>query len=75
MALNKGLTVKQLLQACQRQVAKGNGDKYIIISSDDEGNSFHTLFYEFTDDKKDIEYYLNLEQDRSHTVDDTVALG
>lgn len=73
--IDKGLTVKQLLKECQEQVSKGNGDKYIIISSDDEGNGFHTLFYGFTDNADDIKYFLELEHDGSHTVDDTVALG
>ena len=39
------ITVKQLLKACKEEVAKGNGDKHILISGDDEGNSFHELFY------------------------------
>lgn len=75
MAINKGLTVKDLYRECQRMISKGNGDKYIIVSDDDEGNGFHTLFYGITDDKDDLEYFLSIEQDRSHTVDDTVALG
>ena len=75
MAINKGLTVKDLYRECQRMISKGNGDKYIIVSDDDEGNGFHTLFYGITDDKDDLEYFLSIEQDKSHTVDDTVALG
>ena len=47
--MNKGLTVKQLLKACIEQVSLGNGDKHIVISSDDEGNSYHTLFYLFSE--------------------------
>lgn len=50
-----GITVKQLLKFCDEQVKKGNGDKEILISNDDEGNGYHTLFYGFTDDKKEIE--------------------
>ena len=42
------ITVKQLLKACKEEVAKGNGDKHILISGDDEGNSFHELFYLFS---------------------------
>ena len=41
-------TVKDLLEACEEQVAKGNGNKEIFISQDDEGNSYHRLFYLFT---------------------------
>ena len=53
------ITVKQLLQACKEEVAKGNGDKHILISGDDEGNSFHELFYLFSHLKgEDISYGL-----------------
>ena len=44
------ITVKELLKACQEQVAKGNGDKGILISRDDEGNGYHSLFYLFSED-------------------------
>ncbi len=46
----KPVTVEDLYELCKNQIAKGNGDKTILISSDDEGNSFHTLFYTFTDE-------------------------
>ena len=41
---NKGLTVEQLYRECKKMMNNGNGDKYVLISSDDECNSFHTLF-------------------------------
>ena len=44
------ITVKELLSACRKQVDKGNGDKVVLITSDDEGNAYHTLFCLFTDD-------------------------
>lgn len=44
----KPLTVKQLAQACVREINNGNGDKVIMISSDDEGNNYHYLWYTFT---------------------------
>ena len=44
------MTVKELLKLCVKQIAKGNGDKIILISNDDEGNGFHDLIYEFTED-------------------------
>lgn len=46
--MNKAITVEQLLNACARQVDLGNGDKRILISTDDEGNGFHELFFGFT---------------------------
>jgi len=45
-----GVSVKQLLELCKEQVAKGNGDKIIILSNDDEGNGYHEMIYHFTED-------------------------
>lgn len=42
------MTIKELKKQCDLQIAKGNGDKTIYISADDEGNSFHQMFYAFT---------------------------
>jgi hypothetical protein len=42
------LTIEQLYHACQKYMAKGLGSKKILISGDDEGNSFHELFYGFS---------------------------
>lgn len=44
----KALTIKDLYYECQKQIVKGNGNKTIMISSDDEGNSYHYLWYSFT---------------------------
>ena len=72
--MNKGLTVKELLYYCQIQIARGNGDKHILITTDDEGNAYHTLFYGFQDDPEDINYALEIEHD-NHTADEVVLLG
>ncbi len=74
--MDKGRTVKELFEACKIQIAKGNGDKHILVADDDEGNGFHTLFYQFTDaDTEDFEYLLKLEHDGTHTKDNCVILG
>ena len=44
------VTVKELLELCKEQIAKGNGDKIIILSNDDEGNGYHEMIYHFTED-------------------------
>lgn len=44
----KPITVKDLMHACVREVDKGNGNKVIMISDDDEGNGYHYLWYAFT---------------------------
>lgn len=48
MAKEKGITVMQLYQECAKQIKAGNAQRHIIISGDDEGNSFHELFYGFS---------------------------
>lgn len=44
----KALTIKDLYKECEKEIKKGNADKTIMISSDDEGNSYHYLWYAFT---------------------------
>ena len=44
------VTVKELLELCKEQIAKGNGDKIILLSNDDEGNGYHEMIYHFTED-------------------------
>ena len=65
------ITVAELYARCKIQMLKGNGDKSILISSDDEGNSFHQLFFAFTDDvtaTETLKYALPLETDPSKVV-------
>ena len=44
----KPTTVKELYKECKKQIDKGNGDKVIMISNDDEGNGYHYMWYLFT---------------------------
>lgn len=44
------ITVNELLQACQAQVAKGNGDKFILLSVDDDVTTAHPCNYVFSED-------------------------
>lgn len=44
------MTIKRLKKLCEEQIAKGNGDKIVVLSDDDEGNGFHECLYEFTED-------------------------
>lgn len=72
--MDKGRTVKELFEACKTQIAKGNGDKHVLVSNDDEGNGFHTLFYLITDSPETVGWALESEHD-SHTADEVVVLG
>jgi len=70
------LTVKQLAVIVNDLVKEGYGEKHILISDDDEGNGYHTLFYPFITDKKTIkecsEYGLFHD---NNNPDDVVILG
>lgn len=72
--MNKGITVKELYLMLASQVTKGNGDKYILISDDDEGNGFHTLFYGIDDSPEAVRFALELEHDQ-HNANEVVVLG
>lgn len=50
------LTVQALYELCKMEIKKGNREKKICISSDDEGNGFHGLFYGFNSDAEFLEY-------------------
>lgn len=43
------MTVEKLLKLCIEEYEKGNGNKYIVISDDNEGNGYHGMFYGFSD--------------------------
>ena len=50
----KQMKVKDLYKACKEQMDKGNGDKYIVVADDNEGNGYHGMFYEFSEKVDDI---------------------
>lgn len=50
----EAVTVKQLADMCNNLVRGGKGSKKILISSDDEGNGFHELFFGFTEDASSL---------------------
>lgn len=43
----KPITVDTLYKLCRDEIKKGNKDKVIMISQDDEGNGYHYLWYSF----------------------------
>ena len=49
------MTIKELLQLCQREIDKWNWDKTVYISSDDEWNEYHELLFAFETTPKDVE--------------------
>lgn len=72
--MSKGITVRDLLHSCQEQISKGNGDKIVLLSDDDELNGVHTAYYILTDDKDLIRDVIERSIDR-HGIDEVVLLG
>lgn len=60
----KALTVRDLYYECVRELRKGNGDKTIMISTDDEGNNYHYLWYSFLP----VEEYEKPMEYNGHTI-------
>ena len=83
--VSKPITVRQLETYCKYQRLQGNGDKVIMISSDDEGNAYHYLWYEFTPmekmeepiefNGKTIECPFEFADERVAKKEDTIILG
>ena len=48
------LTIKDLYLNLRNEIAKGNGDKLIVVADDNEGNGFHGLFFGITSNSDDI---------------------
>lgn len=70
------MTINQLTEYCIRQIKKGNGNKNIFITDDDEGNGYHELFYQFTDDIdeiKEIQEFVYITDEKD--LDKIVLLG
>ena len=50
----ENITVNILKMLCDDAIKKGYGNKTVLISCDDEGNGYHTLFFGFTTNKEEI---------------------
>lgn len=67
------ITVNELLELCEQEIKKGNGDKNIVISDDNEGNGYHGLFFGFTEVE---DCYLRYIYDsKTYSQNDTIILG
>ena len=73
MALQKPLTIKQLKEVCEIEIKKGNGDKSIMISNDDEGNGYHYLWWGFSNAEDFVDIY-EIDENIAK-IKDTIVLG
>lgn len=72
----KILTINDLFKECQEQIKIGNGDKVLVMSSDDECNEYHHAWTGLFDGnlvKGDIEPY-QLTHCTSKNIGDFVVL-
>lgn len=69
------LTINELLELCKQQVKKGNGDKKIVISDDNEGNSYHGLFYAFTEIEEEEKEYYQVYDSETNDIKKIIILG
>lgn len=73
------LTIKELMWLCHGEVERGNGERKIYISRDDEGNGFHPLYYGFTSESNEILQYINgffmIDSLDDNTENDIALLG
>lgn len=74
------MTIKELLQLCQKEVDKWNWDKTVYISSDDEWNEYHELLFAFETTPKDVEEVIKcsntdlLDIQRYHKIEEIALL-
>lgn len=71
--MNRQMTVKDLFRFCKAEIEKGNGNKNIVLSDDNEGNGYHGMFFGFTpvDDCFTDDIYDSL----TNSPTDTIILG
>ena len=65
----KGLTINDLTLMCLAQQRAGNGEKRILMSSDDECNEYHQAWNGLVEGSE-VAWYINSYQIRSSLVND-----
>lgn len=60
---NFPMTVEALFNECKKEIAKGNGKKFVLISDDEEGNGYHECYFTFSpcDEYANTPYDLDIE--------------
>lgn len=49
---NFPLTIDELIEEARKAKKKFGGNKYVLISNDEEGNGFHECYFPFADAKE-----------------------
>lgn len=72
----KTLTINDLFDILRTERIKGNGEKKILITTDDEGNGCHQLFYGVSPTKGNTDYMiLPYPLTREDVLENYVLLG
>lgn len=50
--MNFPMTLDEIIAEAMKARAKFGGNKYVLLSDDEEGNGFHECYYSFTDAKE-----------------------
>ena len=71
--VNFPITLDELIKAATEAKAKFGGDKYVLISDDEEGNGYHECYFTFGNAKDLNGLYCNVPGDLE--LEDCVTLG
>ena len=71
--VNFPLTIDELIAEALKAKEKFGGDKYILISDDEEGNGYHECYFSFEDAKELGKCYCSVPGDLN--LADCVTLG
>lgn len=69
----KQLTIKDIYNACKREIANGNGNKFLVVSDDNEGNGYHGCFFAISPINDD--FTKSLIHDNNAPLDEIMILG
>ena len=71
--INFPLTIDQIIREALLAKHKFGGDKYVLISDDEEGNGYHECYFTFGDAKELDGCYCSVPGDLN--LEDCVTLG
>ena len=61
--VNYPLTIDELIADAQEAKKRFGGDKYVLISDDEEGNGYHECYFTFGDAKELAGRYCSIPSD------------
>lgn len=71
--VNYPLTIDELISEAIKAKRKFGGDKYVLISNDEEGNGFHECYFSFSAGEETIDDHMDYPYDLAPK--DCVTLG